>query len=181
MAQYITTYTGVHFYPLEPDPEDIRIEDIAHALSMHCRANGHYKYFYSVADHCIDCAVEAEARGMDAYVSLLCLLHDAAEAYISDIPRPVKRDLNGIYEIEDRIANMVYIKFAGRVPEGNEFEIMREIDDAMLYHEFKANMGEELDYGEIFSERSFRTRRPSESEAEFIETFERIRNRLHGI
>lgn len=181
MAQYITTYTGVHFYPLEPDPEGILIEDIAHALSMHCRANGHYKYFYSVADHCIDCAAEAEARGLDPYVSMLCLLHDAAEAYISDIPRPVKRDLKGIYEIEDRIAEMVYIKFAGRTPDKKEFELMREIDDAMLYHEFRANMGEELTYGEMLSARSFKSRCPSEAEREFIERFEVLRNRLHGI
>lgn len=181
MAQYITTYTGVHFYPLEPNPEDIRIEDIAHALSMHCRANGHYKYFYSVADHCIDCAAEAQARGLDPYISMICLLHDAAEAYISDIPRPVKRDLKGIYEIEDRIADMVYIKFACRIPDRKEFELMREIDDAMLYHEFKANMGEELTYGKIVSERSFKTRVPAESETEFIEMFGKLRNRLHGI
>lgn len=181
MAQYITTYTGVHFYPLDPREADIRIEDIAHALSMHCRANGHYKYFYSVADHCIDCAAEAEARGLDAYICMLCLLHDAAEAYISDIPRPVKCDLDGIYDIEDRIAHMVYIKYAGRAPEEREFNLMREIDDAMLYHEFRTNMGEELTYGEMISDRSFMTRPPSESETEYLRMFERFRNRLQGI
>ena len=63
MPDYITTYTGVHFTPTEPKAEDIRIEDIAHALSMICRGNGHVKTFYSVGEHCINCAAEAEARG----------------------------------------------------------------------------------------------------------------------
>lgn len=181
MAEYITTYSGIHFYPLEPRMEDIMIEDIAHALSMHCRANGHYRSFYSVADHCLDCAAEAEARGYDEYICLVCLLHDAAEAYISDIPRPVKRDLTGIYEIEDRIADMVYTKFAGRLPDESEFELMREIDDAMLYHEFKVNMGEELKYGSMVSDRRFETRHPEDSEADFIRTYRALRNRLSGI
>ena len=60
---YITTVTGKHFYPLNPNPQDIDIEDIAHALSLICRANGHFKYFYSVAQHCIACAEEAVERG----------------------------------------------------------------------------------------------------------------------
>ena len=58
---YITTVSGIHFYPLDPNPDDIDIKDIAHALSLICRANGHFKYFYSVAQHCVACANEAIA------------------------------------------------------------------------------------------------------------------------
>lgn len=174
MAEYITTYTGQHFYPLNPEYDKIKIEDIAHSLSMLCRANGHYKYFYSVADHALDCAAEARERCMGSYMIMLCLLHDAAEAYISDIPRPVKRDLNGIYAIEERLSDLIYIKFAGRKPTKNEFDQMREIDDSMLYHEFKVNMGEDLKYGEIVSNRSFKSRNPIESEKEFLNVFNDI-------
>ena len=174
MAEYITTYTGQHFYPLEPEYDKIKIEDIAHSLSMLCRANGHYRYFYSVADHAIDCAAEARERCMGNYMIMLCLLHDAAEAYISDIPRPVKHDLNGIYDIEERLADIIYIKFAGRKPTESEFDAMRKIDDSMLYHEFRANMGEELKYGEIVSKRSFKSRNPEESEKEFLDIFNDI-------
>ena len=60
---YITTVTGKHFYPLNPNQQDIDIEDIAHALSLICRANGHFRHFYSVAQHSIACAEEAIARG----------------------------------------------------------------------------------------------------------------------
>ena len=61
MSDYITTFTGKHFYPMSPDPMAICIEDIAHALSLICRGNGHVHKFWSVAEHCICCAMEAEA------------------------------------------------------------------------------------------------------------------------
>lgn len=60
----ITTYTGIQFDPLHPDPETIRIQDIAHALSLLCRGNGHVKTFYSVGQHCLSAAKEAAARGI---------------------------------------------------------------------------------------------------------------------
>lgn len=86
MSEYITTYTGQHFEPTNPDPELIRIEDIAHALSMICRGNGHVKTFWSVGQHCICCAREAAARGLSNRMVLACLLHDASECYMSDVP-----------------------------------------------------------------------------------------------
>lgn len=178
MAQYITTYTGIHFCPTEPDADGIRIEDIAHSLSMLCRANGHYKEFYSVADHSIDCAVEAQARGLGPYTAMVCLLHDAAEAYTSDIPRPVKRELHGIYSIEERLAVMIYEKFAGKEPTHAELAEVKKIDDAMLFQEFRKNMGEKLGHGETVSKRSFVSRPPKKSEQEFLELFEKIKHEL---
>ena len=64
MGSYITTYTHRHFDPTDPDPELILIEDIAHALSMLCRGNGHVSSFRSVGEHCICCAKEAAGRGL---------------------------------------------------------------------------------------------------------------------
>ncbi|MGM9936513.1 MAG: phosphohydrolase [Candidatus Ornithomonoglobus sp.] len=176
MAQYITTFTGKHFYPLKPDYRDINIEDIAHSLSLLCRANGHYKEFYSVADHCIDCAYEALARGLDNYTALICLLHDACEAYISDIPRPVRADLNGINEIENKLLTAIYHALAGQSPTQEQCRSVKEIDDCMLYHEFLAKMGEPLKFcGTMRSDRSFATRAPSESEMEYIELYNKLR------
>ena len=85
----ITTYTGLHFDPVEPDENLIKIKDIAHALSMICRANGHTKIFYSVAQHSIACAKEASQQGLSKELVLGCLLHDASEAYLSDVTRPI--------------------------------------------------------------------------------------------
>ena len=82
MPKYITTYTGRHFYPTHPNSDDIVIEDIAHALPLLCRGNGHVNKFWSVAEHCICCAKEAEARGLSERMVLACLLHDASECYM---------------------------------------------------------------------------------------------------
>ena len=90
---YITTFTGEDFDPTEPDINKIKIEDIAHALSLICRANGHFIRFYSVGQHCINCANEAKARGLPELIQFACLFHDASEAYISDITSPVKKHL----------------------------------------------------------------------------------------
>ena len=88
---YITTYTRRHFDPVNPDPDLICIEDIAHALPMICRGNGHVTTFWSVGEHCICCAKEANARGLSKRLVLDCLLHDASECYMSDVPSPFKK------------------------------------------------------------------------------------------
>ena len=97
---YITTYTGKHFDPIQPEPGLFDLTDISHALSLLCRGNGHMKHFYSVAQHSIACAEEAKARGYSARVQLGCLLHDASEAYLSDVTRPVKKDLDYYLKVE---------------------------------------------------------------------------------
>ena len=81
----ITTFSGIRFWPLHPNPADIRIEDISHALSNQCRFAGHSREFYSVAEHSV--RVSQHCRPEDA---LWGLLHDASEAYLSDGPAPVK-------------------------------------------------------------------------------------------
>ena len=83
MSNCITTYTGKHFDPTQPEKERICIDDIAHALSLLCRGNGHVKTFFSVGQHCILCAKEAMARGLPRRLALAALLHDASECYMS--------------------------------------------------------------------------------------------------
>lgn len=85
-GDWIQTYTGRRIWPLDPRIEEINIDDIAHSLSMQCRFNGHTKHFYSVAEHCChvhDLVAAPWQRG--------ALLHDASEAYLCDLPRPLKR------------------------------------------------------------------------------------------
>ena len=82
----IVTFSGKVIEPLNPDPAQIDIEDIAHSLSNQCRFTGHTKHFYSVAQHSV--LVSHECDHKDA---LWGLLHDASEAYLSDIARPIKR------------------------------------------------------------------------------------------
>ena len=136
----IKTYTGIMFDPLEPNIDLIRVEDIAHALAMLCRANGHFKSFYSVGQHCINCAEEAAARGCSARVQLGCLLHDGSEAYLSDVTRPVKKALPKYLEIEEPLQNAIWNKWLKNPLTTEEIEQIFEIDDMMLLNEFMVLM-----------------------------------------
>ena len=140
----IQTYTGILFDPLHPDPAQIHITDIAHALSLLCRANGHFKTFYSVGQHCINCMHEAVSRGYSHKVQLACLLHDASEAYLSDVTRPVKQELPQYIQIEKPLQEAIWNKYLGEPLTQEEYEQVFSIDDAMLYYEFVALMGTKL-------------------------------------
>ena len=140
----IKTYTGVMFDPLNPNLELIDILDIAHALSMLCRANGHFRSFYSVGQHCINCMKEAAARGFSERVQLACLLHDASEAYLSDVTRPVKQELPKYLEIEKPLQDAIWLKYLGNPLSREEYAQVFEIDDVMLYHEFLSLMDTRL-------------------------------------
>lgn len=103
---YITTYNGVKFWPLDPRVNEIDIEDIAHSLSMLCRFNGHIKSFYSVAQHSVlvseVCSEENKLYG---------LLHDASEAYLSDLPSPIKHSMPFFKKVENNLQKFVCEKF----------------------------------------------------------------------
>ncbi len=136
----IMTYSRVLMDPLNARPGQILIEDIAHSLSLMTRANGHYRQFYSVAQHCVNCALEAKSRGYDRRLQLACLLHDAAEAYIADIPRPVKHRLTGFAEIEEQVLDVILLKFGLAGMTDEDWEAVKSVDDALLHAEFEALM-----------------------------------------
>ena len=83
---WIQTYSGQRFNPTKPVPEAIVIQDIAHSLSMQCRFSGHVKQFYSVARHSVMVSYICDMKD-----ALWGLLHDASEAYLVDVPRPLKQ------------------------------------------------------------------------------------------
>ena len=140
----ITTVTGRHFNPTAPNEQDIDIVDIAHALSLLCRGNGHTRRFYSVAQHSLACADEASARGATWVVTLGCLLHDASEAYLSDVTRPVKQELPQYRAAEERLQSAVWKRFIGRELTAEERRQIFDIDDCMLSMEFHQLLPEEL-------------------------------------
>ncbi len=173
---HITTYTGVQMYPSEPKPTDFYIEDIAHALSLMTRANGHFKTFYSVAQHCIACCLEARARGYSERVQLGCLLHDASEAYISDITRPVKQLLPKYLEIESKLQSMIWEKWLDSPLTDGEYAKVFEIDDAMLYFEFMAFTGEQVmdEQPPLVAEISYDFKEFSLVEQEYLQLFNQL-------
>jgi hypothetical protein len=101
-GDWMQTYTGRAFYPTAPLAEDIDPLDIAHALSLLCRYGGHVNRFYSVAEHCV-----LMSHAVAPVNALWALLHDATEAYLVDIPRPLKSSLPEYRRIEDRLAVVI--------------------------------------------------------------------------
>ena len=142
---YITTYTGRHFDPAEPERDKIDIRDIAHALSLICRGNGHVKTFFSVGQHCIHCALEAEARGYSPRLILACLLHDASECYLSDVPRPIKGTMPRYKEVEERLLEQIYIKYLGSGLTDEEERQVKHIDNDMLYYDLLNLLDEKME------------------------------------
>ena len=124
---WMSVYTGGKFFPLDPRSEEVFIEDIAHALSHQNRFNGHLKWPYSVAQHSVLCSKYIVG---DKNRQLLALLHDAAEAYIGDVIRPVKYNLPLFKEIEDRIMEAVFEKF-GLNPSKEDIAAVKTIDNLM--------------------------------------------------
>lgn len=98
LGDWMVTYTGKKFYPIDPRVEDVDIEDIAHALSMNNRFNGHTTRPYSVGYHSLLCSYHVEPG-----YELEALLHDATEAYLADVVRPAKQHMPEYKAIEQNL------------------------------------------------------------------------------
>jgi uncharacterized protein len=131
-GDWMQTYTGRRFYPLDPRPGEIDPLDIAHALALLCRYGGHVDRFYSVAEHCV-----LMSEWVAPENALAALLHDATEAYVVDVPRPLKRQLAGYREIEQSVWLAITTRFDIRpfVPMQ-----VNEADDRILLTERNALM-----------------------------------------
>lgn len=110
---WILTYTGKKFFPLTPRHKDIDIIDIAHALSNMCRFTGHCREFYSVAQHSVLVAEQVWNKTLDSQRALTGLLHDASEAYLIDVAKPVKHSPQFAFyrEAEDVLQEAICARF----------------------------------------------------------------------
>ncbi len=128
----IRTFSGLYMNVFEPTPEMINIEDIAHALSHQCRFGGHLPEFYSVAQHSVLCSqlVTKEHR-------MAALLHDASEAYLLDIPRPIKNRLDNYKKIEDNLMLIISKLVGFQYPLTEQVKI---VDEQMLQLEWEQLM-----------------------------------------
>jgi hypothetical protein len=101
-GDWMQTYTGRAFWPLDPRADELDIRDIAHGLSMQCRYGGHCLDFYSVAEHCV-----LMARFAPSGLELATLMHDATEAYLADVIRPLKRHLANYKTVEAELEQVI--------------------------------------------------------------------------
>jgi uncharacterized protein len=133
-TSWILTASGRRFDPLNPDPTAIDIEDIAHALSQICRFTGHTREFYSVAQHSV-----IVAWHLDEPLRLQGLLHDASEAYLCDLARPVKHDpaFESYRRLEASLQTVIFSRF-GVASGHNAF--INQIDQAVLGGEYLSLM-----------------------------------------
>ena len=118
-GNWMQTFLGHAYWPLDPSQSEVFIEDISHALSMICRYGGHSSRFYSVAEHCIHVSHLVTPEN-----ALVGLLHDAPEAYLGDVIRPLKRFLGGYKDIERMNWAVIAQRFS--VP----YELPREVHEA---------------------------------------------------
>jgi hypothetical protein len=133
----IVLRSGRYIDLLNPKPSDIRIEDIAAALAKLCRFGGHCSRFYSVAEHSIHAASIVKDDGAERLAILATLLHDAAEAYIGDVVRPLKRVLGErVRQIEERILAVVSDRFLVDVMAYKP--VWEPVDNALLIAERNA-------------------------------------------
>lgn len=131
-GDYIETFSGIKFWPLDPKPEEIVIRDIAHSLSLVCRFTGHCKFFYSVAQHSIHTSNILRQLGLSPKAQLRGLLHDASEAYLCDIAAPVKPHLPGYRELESILEDVVYKKYELDDTSSAEIDWVKQIDMVMV-------------------------------------------------
>lgn len=138
-AQWMQTYTGKKFYPTAPIVADIDILDIAHSLSMQCRYNGHVKEFYSVAEHCVLMSYAVE-KSHNKELAFEALLHDATEAYVGDMVRPLKIQMPEFQEAERIIAEAIGERFGAPSSSAMSPEV-KDADNRILLDEKAALMG----------------------------------------
>lgn len=123
-GDWMQTATGKAFWPADPRPDEVCIHDIGHALANICRYGGHCREFYSVAQHSV-----LVCRALPPKWQLWGLLHDASEAYVADVPRPLKLFLPNYRELEDGVMSAITTHF-GLDPE-MPAEVKR-VDNAIL-------------------------------------------------
>lgn len=141
-GDWIQTFTGRRFWPLDPRPEEVEVEDIARALSRLCRFTGHTREFYSVAQHSCLVADFLDRKWRDKALAFEGLIHDAAEAYLGDISRPLKGFLyldlpfvmrdQQIGEAEDLLLAVIRRALGATAPELSRRALVKQADEVLL-------------------------------------------------
>jgi hypothetical protein len=123
------TFSGVKFWPLDPRADEIRFTDICHALSQICRFGGQTRVFYSVGEHCVRVAHMLMVKHKSRELALWGLVHDAAEAYLGDVIRPLKTFFPAYKVVEEKVLKAITKKLELPWPEPAE---VKKADNVLL-------------------------------------------------
>jgi 5'-deoxynucleotidase YfbR-like HD superfamily hydrolase len=174
---YLQTVSGRWVNPFDPDPEQLDAGDIARALANQCRFGGHSRVFYSVAQHSVIVSQLVEQRGGDGEDAFAALMHDATEAYLGDMPHPLKHrsPLGAAFkEAEDDLERAINERFAIKpdVPE------VKRADRALLATERRAFSAETWHWPELDGveplDLELNAWSPDEAERAFAERFAQL-------
>lgn len=166
-GKYIRTYTGKYFYPANIEALEVDVRDIAHALSGVCRYNGHLREHYSVAQHSI---IVSELVPKEQ--ALEGLLHDAAEAYMPDMPSAIKAMLPEFVEYQERLTKHIFKCLGLQYPLNEEIDFVdKEIRTNEMY--WLSNWDEPTP--KVFNYR-INTETPKVIEARFLDRFNELYN-----
>jgi uncharacterized protein len=175
---FIQTVTARRINPFAPDPAAIDIGDIAHALSHQCRFGGHCLRFYSVGQHSCVVSDLTASRGADPPAALWALLHDAAEAYLGDVPHPVKHnsELGRIYRDAERGVQEAILRRFGLPLTAPP--LVAGVDRAVLAAERHVLMSDSWSWPELegvkAGEVTIEPWPPEHAAREFLERFDRL-------
>lgn len=181
---WIQTHSRKRFEIIQPDPDAVCIEDIAHALARLCRFAGHVGHFYSVAQHSVITAklIAEELNRPD--IGMAALLHDAAEAYIGDLSRPLKVAIGSkIRQIETGVQSAVWSHFGITPPTERDWRLIMAADNVALQTEVRDLMGGPredwcVDWPEVFEhdvmDRTIVPLLPEEAEAQFMASYRNL-------
>ena len=150
MKSTIKVAAGHYVDLAEPDPATIDIVTVAAALSKICRFGGHCPAFYSVAEHCIHATKLAFSEGFVGEAAIAVFLHDAAEAYIGDMVKPLKVMMPQYAEVEQRFEAAIQNAFC--VDFHKWADVIKRFDRAMLKAEKIAMWPEDTEVWMGFSE-----------------------------
>lgn len=182
---WIQTFTGRRFYPLAPSPDDVCLEDIAHALAMICRWGGHVRHHFSVGQHSINVSLMVEHLGGDRHDCVYGLFHDGQEAYVGDMVRPLKMSAEmEVYRRTEDLVERAVFEYFGVRPSLDFDGMVKEIDRRMcvtegrillpnrenIWNEQVAPFPEPWPEGMIIRE----PRQPAEVEAAFIRRYQEL-------
>jgi uncharacterized protein len=174
---YVSTFSGNRFYPLEPRIDHVAIEDIAHGLAYQCRFNGQTCEFYSVAQHSL-----IVASLVPPQLQLAALLHDAAEAYLGDMVKPLKVLLPEFAGIEEKVSEIIARTFG---IDFSDYLPIKRADLIALATEKRDLMPHSVERWAYLDDiralpETIVTLSPGEAKRQFLAEFSRLAPRLEG-